>query len=711
MLSKSLTQFAVHHAPSRALSKKRSETTNTRKVKLFTAAALSPPSNDSSPRRAKGSSSGTSKKVSKNALKKQGKWQKGRANYRSSGSTGGSKAGFEIQTKLTQSNSLDELFEVVREFVDQFDAINASTALHRIASKGTREFEKKLRKFDKNNGESWMSTARAGRRMSHDGVNRHPYEQIIRNSDFDNLMQVVEDNLGNMDVFGLANVAWSLATLKVFEKNDWGNVEGGKDERGTEMLDTIASNFAKCVTIQGGANVRPQAFSNLIWAYGNVKYKISDDDGVLSRIYSQCETSWVENADAWKPQEMANLLVGVAHGDNATDRWSFYEKLQNCAVHNLKLYPIGAPKADMRFAFSSRDISNFLWGLSKSLKSQRFNAQSIDPELISLMLNRLVADNFGGSQSALNISMTVWALANCKCQVPTTFMNALNREIPRMAKRLSTSQLDAIAWSIGEARQTLKYDNDAIDTIAEAIADKRDSMYNESDPELVAKTFWALSRRGRIPADGSIIDKLVRKVETCADDLERADKLLVLHAWGVLRISPGEKIVNKLVRTFLDEDEDEELEPDECAKLLCAYGRINHRPSSSSDTGSDFEAHLENLAKTLADSAEASRLNPGTLALGLWGCALLKLDLDEDVLDALARDAIRQTEALRPNAFAKCIWALSTLAYDPTQEDLAKLMQKAQATILSPSDVNDASQSTRDEVEIALKKLGAGSFA
>ena len=87
----------------------------------------------------------------------------------------------------------------------------------------------------------------------------------------------------------------------------------------------------------------------------------------------------------------------MAHGDNATDRWSFYEKLQNCAVHNLKLYPIGAPKADMRFAFSSRDIQIFV-GLSKSLKSQRFNAQSIDPELISLMLNRLVADNFGGSK-------------------------------------------------------------------------------------------------------------------------------------------------------------------------------------------------------------------------------------------------------------------------------------------------------------------------
>ena len=327
----------------------------------------------------------------------------------------------------------------------------------------------------------------------------------------------------------------------------------------------------------------------------------------------------MENADAWKPQEMANLLVGVAHGDNATDRWSFYEKMQNCALHNLKAYPMDDRNADPRFVFTSRDISNFLWGLSKSLKSQKFNAQSIDPELISLMLQRLVADNFGGKQSVLNVSMTVWALANCKCQVPAPFMNALNQEIPRMTKRLSASQLDAIAWSIGEARFTLKYDDDAIDAVAEAIADNRESVFNESDPELVAKIFWALSRRGRIPADGSIIDKLVRKVEMCVDDLERSDKLLILHAWGVLRISPGENVVNKLVRGFLDEDEYEELEPDECAKLLCAYGRINHRPSSSSEAGSKFEAHLTNLAQTLADSAQASRLNPAPSrsALGL----------------------------------------------------------------------------------------------
>ena len=533
-------------------------------------------------------------------------------------------------------------------------------------------------------------------------------ERIIKDSDFENLMGVVESNLANMDQFGLANVAWSLARLRVFEDDNGENKE--MNEKGAEMLDTIARNFANCVKRQGGSSVRPQAFSNLLWAFGSFKYKISDQDGVLSKIYDQCETSWVENADAWKPQEMANLLVGVAHGDNATDRWSFYEKMQNCALHNLKAYPMDDRNADPRFVFTSRDISNFLWGLSKSLKSQKFNAQSIDPELISMMLQRLVADNFGGKQSVLNVSMTVWALANCKCQVPAPFMNALNQEIPRMTKRLSASQLDAIAWSIGEARFTLKYDDDAIDAVAEAIADNRESVFNESDPELVAKIFWALSRRGRIPADGSIIDKLVRKVEMCVDDLERSDKLLILHAWGVLRISPGENVVNKLVRGFLDEDEYEELEPDECAKLLCAYGRINHRPSSSSEAGSKFEAHLTHLAQTLADSAQASRLNRVHLALGLWGCALLKLDLDEDVLDVLARDAIRQTDSLRPNAFAKCIWALSTLRYDPTQDDLAKLTKKAQATILSPSETNDASQSTREEVEIALKKLGGDSL-
>jgi hypothetical protein len=41
---------------------------------------------------------------------------------------------------------------------------------------------------------------------------------------------------------------------------------------------------------------------------------------------------------------------------------------------------------------------------------------------------------------------------------------------------------------------------------------------------------------------------------------------------------------------------------------------------------------------------------------------------------------------------------------------LAKLTKKAQATILSPSETNDASQSTREEVEIALKKLGGDSL-
>jgi hypothetical protein len=605
---------------------------------------------------------------------------------------------------------LDEVFQVVRNEVDQFDSINASTALHRIASKGTREFDVSSSSSSVNGRGASTSVARAGRRTtgSRDGGDGHPYERIIKNSDFENLMGVVESNLVNMDQFGLANVAWSLARLRVFEEDNGQNKE--MNEKGAEMLDTIVRNFANCVKRQGGSSVRPQAFSNLLWAFGSFKYKISDQDGVLSKIYDQCETSWVENADAWKPQEMANLLVGVAHGDNATDRWSFYEKMQNCALHNLKAYPMDDRNADPRFVFTSRDISNFLWGLSKSLKSQKFNAQSIDPELISLMLQRLVADNFGGKQSVLNVSMTVWALANCKCQVPAPFMNALNQEIPRMTKRLSASQLDAIAWSIGEARFTLKYDDDAIDAVAEAIADNRESVFNESGPELVAKIFWALSRRGRIPADGSIIDKLVRKVEMCVDDLERSDKLLILHAWGVLRISPGENVVNKLVRGFLDEDEYEELEPDECAKLLCAYGRINHRPSSSSEAGTKFEAHLTHLAQTLADSAQASRLNPGTLALGLWGCALLKLDLDEDVLDVLARDAIRQTDSLRPNAFAKCIWALSTLRYDPTQDDLAKLTKKAQATILSPSDTNDASQSTREEVEIALKKLGGDSL-
>ena len=99
-------------------------------------------------------------------------------------------------------------------------------------------------------------------------------------------MGVVESNLANMDQFGLANVAWSLARLRVFEDDNGENKE--MNEKGAEMLDTIARNFANCVKRQGGSSVRPQAFSNLLWAFGSFKYKISDQDGVLSKIYDQC---------------------------------------------------------------------------------------------------------------------------------------------------------------------------------------------------------------------------------------------------------------------------------------------------------------------------------------------------------------------------------------------------------------------------------------
>ena len=133
----------------------------------------------------------------------------------------------------------------------------------------------------------------------------------------------------------------------------------------------------------------------------------------------------------------------------------FYEKMQNCALHNLKAYPMDDRNADPRFVFTSRDISNFLWGLSKSLKSQKFNAQSIDPELISMMLQRLVADNFGGKQSVLNVSMTVWALANCKCQVPAPFMNALNQEIPTWLNAIVLLAVVGAGWVVFTGNSSL----------------------------------------------------------------------------------------------------------------------------------------------------------------------------------------------------------------------------------------------------------------
>ena len=166
------------------------------------------------------------------------------------------------------------------------------------------------------------------------------------------------------------------------------------------------------------------------------------------------------------------------------------------------------------------------------------------------------------------------------------------------------------------------------------------------DAELLVKTHWAFARLRARPSPGDtrlIVDAARRLV----GDLEEDDRLTVMHAWGVLRINPGDDVVRAFTETFRsvedaaaegsaegsssDASPEASLDGADCAKLLCAYGRTRHQPPA---------AHAAALAKRLAEAAAEDELHPSAAVLGLWGASLLGLRMGTDQLDALARDAM-----------------------------------------------------------------------
>ena len=113
------------------------------------------------------------------------------------------------------------------------------------------------------------------------------------------------------------------------------------------------------------------------------------------------------------------------------------------------------------------------------------------------------------------------------------------------------------------------------------------------------------------------------------------------------------------------------MDGDQCAKLLCAYGRTRHLPPPE---------HAAALASRLVEEAERDALHPSAAVLGLWGASLLGLEMSTGQLDVLARDATLQNK-LAPRSLAKIVWALAALGYDPTAADLAALKERATAAM------------------------------
>jgi hypothetical protein len=210
----------------------------------------------------------------------------GRGRGGDGGAVGEMGRGGRIQGDLTAATHPKDILAIVDADGDAFDAIHTATAIHRLATHAPRR-----------TGAS---------------------DEVVYDKRFRALMELVNQNLKGMNAQGLANVAWACARLEhnpgVDVLNDIavglerelaaaaGNTNNNNDNRG------------------GGGNrrnareVRPQAVSNTIWAFGQLRYK--PDDATLASL---CRSA-IPTLRQFRAQEITNTLLGVAHMEHDPGR-------------------------------------------------------------------------------------------------------------------------------------------------------------------------------------------------------------------------------------------------------------------------------------------------------------------------------------------------------------------------------------------------------
>ena len=511
-------------------------------------------------------------------------------------------AGRAIQSDLTAASDPRLILELVANHADAFDAIHAATAMHRLATHARSQRDR---------------------------------ESATRDARFAILLDVVTRSLGKMNSQGLANVAWACARLE--------------HHPGEEVLREIAEGLEAELrggVAGGGGNrrqTRPQAVSNTLWAFGQLRYK--PDDDTLSSLCSNAAPLLKK----FRAQELSNAMLGLAHVEHDPGA-AFFDQAMRAASDEMR-------------SFEGQETSNLLWSCARL-------GRAPPAELIDGLLEQDAASNLGGMASPLNMSQCLWACARLDRPPPAAYLAAAERELPRCASRLNPENVDCVLWALASLGVPLK--EEAMAALTSACARLGDRM----DAEMLVKAHWAFARLRHRPAPGDM-NRIVAAAKRLVDQLPDEDRLTVMHAWGVLRVNPGDDIVRAFTETFRDGDGDGDgearLDGASCAKLLCAYGRTRHQPPP---------AHAAALARRLVEEAETDTLHPSAATLGLWGASLLGLKMTAKQLDVLARDAVSQDATrLAPRSLAKIVWALAALGYDPTAADLAALRARAAAAM------------------------------
>ena len=338
-----------------------------------------------------------------------------------------------INKSLTQARDCREIISIIENNVHSFNAVNASTAIHRLAKK-------------------------SGRRTN------------IEKLTLESLTAIILDKIPECKPQQLANIAWAFATLgyenkALFESLGAEAVRKIRDFNPQDIANT-AWAFAtlgyenkalfESLGVEAVRKIRdfnPQNIANTAWAFATLGYE-------NKALFESLGAEAVRKIRDFKPQELANIAWAFA--TLGYENKALFESLGDEAVRKIR-------------DFNPQNIANTAWAFATLGYENKALFESLGVEAV-----RKIRDF--NPQELANIA---WAFATLGYENKALF-ESLGAETVRKIRDFNPQDIANTAWAFA----TLGYENKAL---FESLGDEAVRKIRDFKPQGLANTAWAFA--------------------------------------------------------------------------------------------------------------------------------------------------------------------------------------------------------------------------
>lgn len=297
----------------------------------------------------------------------------------------------------------DEISAIVHEHINTFNSVNVATALHQLAKSVNRSADNPVAQQHENSVHEKLG-ARAAIVLVSEAADVTPRSLTsivwamgkLRIHD-PQLLKATVDMVNSMmtrgllDAFGLANVAWALATLHQHSTST--SVETiAFSEQHASLLDTLASKACEHPEL-----FKPQELCNLLWAFATLKVR-------HAKLFERFADTAASRMREFTPQGLSQTI------------WA-YSKL-NLSKHSLLLAAAAAALPRLP-SYDAQSLATLAWSFANLEVEHR-------PLLAAVCVEAKQRPSSFGTASC---SQLLWALSRLSDGVDETAVGALCRQL------------------------------------------------------------------------------------------------------------------------------------------------------------------------------------------------------------------------------------------------------------------------------------------